>query len=160
MQKQIEVQFCDYCYTEHNKLHRTLENFDYTKKFSMTECVGCWSCMCLDCIETSKKYLQNSVVQSYDMSLCAECILKKWSDMEYRTFVLDTIHQHEKYMRISLKKTILSWNKIPWNLPIWANSTSTSHLSQRKNAPKVLSKDIGVGYASSSSSLVISQSKK
>ena len=160
MHKQIDVQFCDYCYKEHQKLHNSLEDFDYTKKFSKTECVGCGSCMCTDCFKSSKKYLQDSKVQSYDISLCAECILKKRSDIEYRTFILDTIDKHERYMRLSLRKTILAWKNILWNLPTWSSSMSISLWSQRKNAQKVLSKDIGADYVSSSNSLVTSPSNK
>jgi len=58
MRKQIDLHLCDYCYKEHQKLHQTHEGFDYTKKFSVSECVGCGGCMCVDCIESSKKYLQ------------------------------------------------------------------------------------------------------
>lgn len=158
MHKQVDLQFCDYCYKEHKKLHRTLDNFDYTKKFSTTECVGCGWCMCVDCAKNSKKYLQDPKIQAYEIYLCADCVLKKWSDMEYRTFVLDTIHQHEKYMRISLRKTILSWKLCPWHSPTWSNNTSTSLWLQKRNVQKAPLDDTETDYASSSSSLVISKS--
>lgn len=160
MRKQIDLHLCDYCYKEHQKLHQTHEGFDYTKKFSVSECVGCGGCMCVDCIESSKKYLQESQVVWYELYLCAECVLKKRSDVEYRTFVLDTIEKHERYMRISLRTTILSWLPESWPLPTWSNNILTSRWSQRKNVQKQPSKDTGAGYVSSSNSSVISLSKK
>lgn len=157
MRKQIDLHLCDYCYKEHQKLHQNHDSFDYTRKFSVSECVGCGSCMCSDCVENSKKYLQDLKVVGYDLYLCAECILKKRSDMTYRTFVLDTIEQHERYMRISLRKTILSWSPLWWILPTWSNNTSTSPWLPKRNVQKQLSKDIGASYASSSSSSVTYQ---
>lgn len=158
MRKQIELHVCDYCHREHQALHTSLEGFDYTKKFSVQECVGCGWCMCADCVENSKKYIQDSKVEHYKLYLCADCVLKKRSDMEYRTFVLDTIEKHEKYMRISLRKTVLTGTIVSsWPWPMWSNNTLTSPWLQKRNAPKAPWKAIGIDSVSSWNSLVTSR---
>jgi len=159
MRKQVHLDLCDYCYDEHQKLHTNHDQFNFKMKISVSVCIWCGSSMCQDCVNNSKKYIHETQVAWYELYLCAGCVLVKRSDMEYRTFVLDTIEKHEKYMRISLKKTILAWRKQPWRLLTWSSSTSTSRWSQRKNAPRVPSNDIEQDSVNLSNSLATSQLK-
>lgn len=148
------LELCDYCYEQHKELYLNHDNFNVQKKISVCTCAWCSDSMCQDCVENSKKYVQETSIEKYEIYLCANCILEKWSDMEYRTFVLHTIEKHEKYMRASLKKTILAWIQQPWPLPTWSNNISTSHWEQRKSVQKALSKHTKKDSVSLSSSLV------
>lgn len=147
------LELCDYCYKKHEDLHWNHDKFNVQKKISVCSCAWCSASMCQDCVENSKKYVQGTSIEKYEIYLCAECILEKRSDIQYRTFVLDTIEKHERYMRASLKKTILAWVQEPWPLPIWSNNTSTSRWLQRRSVQKAPSKHTKQDSVSLSSSL-------
>ena len=148
---------CDYCFIEHEKLHGNHETFNNSSKWCKWYCASCNTSMCQDCIDSSKIYVNDPDVQKYSINLCGTCVISKWADPEYKSFVLHAIAVHEQYMRKSLKKTILSW-LLPssWTSHSWPNNTSISLWKQKKTALKILSKDTQQDFVNSSNSLMTS----
>jgi len=149
---------CDYCFIEHEKLHGNHETFNNPDKWCKWVCSSCSTSMCQDCINQSKQYIDDPVIEKYDIQLCGKCVISKWANPEYKRFVLHAIEVHELYMRESLNKTILAW-KFPskWTLHSWPSNISTSPWLQRKTALKQQSKGIKLDSVNSSNSLTTCQ---
>jgi len=149
---------CDYCFIEHEKLHGDHETFKSPDKWCRWYCASCETSMCQDCIDQSKIYVNDPVIEKYGVHLCGTCVISKWADPEYKSFVLRAIEIHELYMRQSLKKTILAWTlPTKWTLPSWPSNISTSPWLQRKTALKQQSKDTKQDSVNSSTSLTMCQ---